>query len=98
MPIARESKLTLGFILITILLDMVGLGIILPVLPNLILELTGDTVARSAVIGDSGVGSVLRAPNVLGGRRGLTDGPFVSAWQSDAPGVVRRRTWLSPLP
>lgn len=51
MPVARESRLTLGFILITILLDMVGLGIILPVLPNLILELTGDTVARSAVIG-----------------------------------------------
>lgn len=51
MPIARDSKLTMVFILTTILLDMVGLGIILPVLPNLILELTGGTVARSAVIG-----------------------------------------------
>lgn len=51
MPVARDSKLTLGFILITILLDMIGLGIILPVLPNLILELTGKSVAHSAVIG-----------------------------------------------
>ena len=51
MPVSRNSRLTLSFILITILLDMVGLGIILPVLPSLILELTHDTVARSAVIG-----------------------------------------------
>ncbi|VAW17324.1 Uncharacterized MFS-type transporter [hydrothermal vent metagenome] len=51
MPVSRNSRLTLTFILITILLDMVGLGIILPVLPSLILELTHDTVARSAVIG-----------------------------------------------
>ena len=51
MPLARNSNLTLGFILVTILLDMVGLGIILPVLPQLILELTGEGIARSAVIG-----------------------------------------------
>ncbi len=51
MPLARTSKLTMGFILITVLLDMVGLGIILPVLPNLILELTGESVAHAAVIG-----------------------------------------------
>lgn len=51
MPVAKNSKLPLVFILITILLDMIGLGIILPVLPGLILELTGDTVGRSAVIG-----------------------------------------------
>lgn len=51
MPVAAQSKLTLAFILITILLDMVGLGIILPVLPQLIGELTGGTVAEAAVIG-----------------------------------------------
>ena len=51
MPLRKNSPFTLVFILITILLDMIGLGIILPVLPNLILELTGETVARSAVIG-----------------------------------------------
>jgi len=51
MPLKRESPFTLGFILITVLLDMIGLGIILPVLPDLIHELTGDTVAKSAVLG-----------------------------------------------
>lgn len=51
MAVRRESPFALIFILITILLDMVGLGIILPVLPDLLLQLTGDTVARAAVIG-----------------------------------------------
>ena len=51
MPVAAQSKLTLAFILVTILLDMIGLGIILPVLPQLIGELTGGTVAEAAVIG-----------------------------------------------
>lgn len=51
MPVAPQSKLTLAFILITILLDMIGYGIVLPVLPNLIGELTGGTVANAAVIG-----------------------------------------------
>lgn len=51
MRISKDSPLTLGFILLTILLDMVGVGIILPVLPNLIFELTGDTVAHTAVLG-----------------------------------------------
>ncbi len=51
MPVSKSSNLPLIFILITILLDMIGLGIILPVLPQLILELSGDTIASSAVIG-----------------------------------------------
>jgi MFS transporter, DHA1 family, tetracycline resistance protein len=51
MPVSAQSKLTLAFILVTILLDMIGLGIILPVLPQLIGELTGGTVADAAVIG-----------------------------------------------
>lgn len=51
MRVSKNSRLTLGFILTTILLDMVGLGIILPVLPNLILEVTHEDVARSAVLG-----------------------------------------------
>lgn len=51
MPISKSSNLTLAFILITILLDMVGLGIILPVLPDLIGELTGETVANAAKVG-----------------------------------------------
>jgi DHA1 family tetracycline resistance protein-like MFS transporter len=51
MPVSPQSKLTLACILLTILLDMVGLGIILPVLPQLIGQLTGGTVADAAVIG-----------------------------------------------
>ena len=51
MPVSPQSKLTLAFILMTILLDMIGYGIVLPVLPDLINELTGGSVAEAAVIG-----------------------------------------------
>lgn len=51
MAVKKESPLTLICILITILLDMVGVGIIVPVLPELIEELTGGSVAQAAVIG-----------------------------------------------
>lgn len=46
-----KSRLTLACILITILLDMIGLGIIVPVLPELLEQLTGGGVAQAAVIG-----------------------------------------------
>jgi DHA1 family tetracycline resistance protein-like MFS transporter len=49
--VRRDSPLTLACILITILLDMVGYGIIVPVLPELIRDLTGGGVAQAAVIG-----------------------------------------------
>ena len=51
MRVSPQSRLTLLFILITVFLDIVGLGIILPVLPNLILELSHETVTNAAVIG-----------------------------------------------
>lgn len=51
MPVSPQSNLTLACILITILLDMLGYGIILPVLPELIEQLAGGSVAQSAVIG-----------------------------------------------
>lgn len=51
MAVRRDSPLTLACILITILLDMVGYGIIVPVLPELLKELTGGSVAQAAVIG-----------------------------------------------
>src|SRR5690606_31297576 len=50
-PGRKDSPLTLACILITILLDMVGYGIIVPVLPELIKELTGGSVAQAAMIG-----------------------------------------------
>lgn len=41
----------LFFILITILIDALGLGIIIPVLPELIMELTGETLSEAAFYG-----------------------------------------------
>ena len=43
MPVSPQSKLTLICVLVTILLDMLGYGIILPVLPQLIEQLTGGS-------------------------------------------------------
>ncbi|WP_084620126.1 TCR/Tet family MFS transporter [Devosia chinhatensis] len=51
MQAATRSRLTLTCILITILIDMIGVGIIVPVLPELLEELTGGSVADAAVIG-----------------------------------------------
>ncbi|AVX04152.1 tetracycline resistance protein, class [Maritalea myrionectae] len=51
MTAAKNSKLALAFILITVLIDIIGLGIIIPVLPHLIEDLTGGTVAEAAVYG-----------------------------------------------
>lgn len=39
------------FIFITLLIDVIGIGIIIPVLPNLIMELTGKGVSEAASIG-----------------------------------------------
>jgi DHA1 family tetracycline resistance protein-like MFS transporter len=47
----KDSLLTLICILVTIFLDLVGYGIIVPVLPELIKELTGSGVAEAAVFG-----------------------------------------------
>jgi MFS transporter, DHA1 family, tetracycline resistance protein len=47
----KDSTLTLICILVTIFLDLVGYGIIVPVLPELIKELTGTGVAEAAVFG-----------------------------------------------
>lgn len=47
----RANKRALLFIFITILLDVIGFGIIIPVLPELIMELTGEGLSRAAVYG-----------------------------------------------
>jgi len=51
MAVVQNSRLTLACILTTILLDMIGLGIIVPVLPELIQQLTGAGIAHAAVVG-----------------------------------------------
>lgn len=41
----------LGFVLVTLLIDMIGFGIIIPVMPGLIQELTGGSVSLAATYG-----------------------------------------------
>ncbi len=47
----EKKNSALGFIFITILIDCIGFGIIIPVLPNLIKELSGRSLAEAAEIG-----------------------------------------------
>jgi DHA1 family tetracycline resistance protein-like MFS transporter len=45
------GKHALLFVTITVLLDVIGFALIIPVLPALLVELTGDTVSRAAIDG-----------------------------------------------
>jgi len=47
----KNGKAALGFIFVTVLIDVIGLGIIIPVLPQLIIELTGDTLSQASFYG-----------------------------------------------
>ena len=47
-PVSRHA---VGFVLITVFLDMVGFGLIMPVLPALIREVGHVGIDRAAVIG-----------------------------------------------
>jgi DHA1 family tetracycline resistance protein-like MFS transporter len=40
-----------AFVAITVLLDMIGFGLILPIMPTLLMELTGESVSRAAIYG-----------------------------------------------
>ncbi len=46
-----RSGATLGFVAFIVFIDMVGLGLIVPVMPTLLESLTGETVDRTAEIG-----------------------------------------------
>ncbi len=48
---AKNSSAALGFIFITMLLDVIGWGIIIPVIPKFIEELIGGTISEAAKIG-----------------------------------------------
>jgi DHA1 family tetracycline resistance protein-like MFS transporter len=48
---APAAKTTVLFIFIAVLVDIIGLGIIVPVVPGLIMELTGEGVSRAAIYG-----------------------------------------------
>ncbi len=47
----RNPKLALTFIFITALLDSIGFGIILPVIPQLIMDVSGRSLAQAAELG-----------------------------------------------
>ena len=47
----KNQKAAIGFIFITVLIDIIGLGIIIPVIPSLISELIGGTTSEAAVYG-----------------------------------------------
>ena len=48
---AGAGKHALAFIFVTALLDSIGFGIIMPVLPQLIVEVTGETISAAATYG-----------------------------------------------
>ena len=50
-PGTGKRRAALAFILVTVLLDSIGLGIIIPVTPELIMELTGEGLSRATVYG-----------------------------------------------
>jgi DHA1 family tetracycline resistance protein-like MFS transporter len=47
-PASRQG---IVFVLITVLIDMMGIGIIMPVMPALIMELTGEGLSQAAIYG-----------------------------------------------
>lgn len=51
MNLPKSGKGALAFIFITVLVDSIGFGIILPVLPRLIMQLTGVGIDRAAAYG-----------------------------------------------
>jgi hypothetical protein len=43
-----RPQLAFAFIFVTVLLDSIGFGIIMPVVPHLIMDISGDTLADAA--------------------------------------------------
>ncbi|MGH0028550.1 MAG: TCR/Tet family MFS transporter [Myxococcota bacterium] len=47
----EPGRHALAFVFITVLIDMIGFGIVIPVVPELIMELTGEDLPQAAVYG-----------------------------------------------
>lgn len=45
---SSRNTAAIGFIFVTLLLDVIGLGIIIPVMPRLLTEITGDTLSEAS--------------------------------------------------
>jgi DHA1 family tetracycline resistance protein-like MFS transporter len=50
-PNSHAGRHAFTFVFVTVLIDMVGFGIILPVMPALIMELTGESVSQASLDG-----------------------------------------------
>lgn len=48
---AKNYKASLGFIFVTVLIDVIGIGIIIPILPALIKNLSGGGLSEASRIG-----------------------------------------------
>lgn len=48
---APQAKTTIGFVAFIVFIDMVGVGLIIPVMPALLENLTGESIDRTAEIG-----------------------------------------------
>jgi DHA1 family tetracycline resistance protein-like MFS transporter len=48
---SKKREAALGFIFITVLIDVIGFGIIIPVIPKLITQLTGGTLGDASLYG-----------------------------------------------
>lgn len=51
MALRAPGRHALAFVTITVLIDVIGFALIIPVLPALLVDLTGDTVSRAAIEG-----------------------------------------------
>ncbi|MEM9337663.1 MAG: TCR/Tet family MFS transporter [Bacteroidota bacterium] len=47
----KKKRAALGFIFVTILIDIIGIGLIIPIVPQLIVELTDKSISEAAFIG-----------------------------------------------
>ena len=52
MKFKSPGKHATAFVLITVLLDIIGFGMILPVMPALITELTGESLIKQQSMAD----------------------------------------------
>jgi len=50
-PPPQTDRRALAFVLVTVLIDTIGFGIIIPVIPSLIMELTGESLSDSSIYG-----------------------------------------------
>lgn len=46
-----KKEAALGFIFVTVLIDIIGIGLIIPIVPELIIELTGKSISEAAFTG-----------------------------------------------